>query len=112
MVSKAPSANLPAMLVAQLLPFVKNLSARKWTDEDIVEDIVYLRDELNANFESLTCVYLSCDAARDAEYSFAERTTNTRLSSSLVISRGHPCTNQNCFGKRMLRNSMTRISNS
>ncbi|KAH9951506.1 ATPase V1 complex subunit H [Amylocystis lapponica] len=54
LVSKAPSANLPAMLVAQLLPFAKNLSTRKWSDEDIVEDVQYLRDELNANFESLT----------------------------------------------------------
>ena len=54
LVAKAPSANLPAMLVAQLLPFVKNLSTRKWTDEDIPEDVQYLRDELNARFESLT----------------------------------------------------------
>ncbi|KAF7800262.1 hypothetical protein EIP86_011509 [Pleurotus ostreatoroseus] len=54
LVSKAPSQNLPAMLVAQLLPFVKNLSTRKWTDEDIIEDVQYLRDELNARFESLT----------------------------------------------------------
>ncbi|THH31773.1 hypothetical protein EUX98_g2445 [Antrodiella citrinella] len=54
LVSKAPSANLPAMLVAQLLPFVKNLSARKWSDEDIVDDVIYLKDELNARFESLT----------------------------------------------------------
>ncbi|KAI0340669.1 ATPase V1 complex subunit H [Trametopsis cervina] len=54
LVSKAPSANLPAMLVAQLLPFVKNLSTRKWTDEDIVEDVQYLREELTARFDSLT----------------------------------------------------------
>ncbi|KAI0665077.1 ATPase V1 complex subunit H [Cubamyces menziesii] len=54
LVSKAPQANLPAMLVAQLLPFAKNLSGRKWTDEDIVEDIQFLRDELSARFESLT----------------------------------------------------------
>ncbi|OBZ75904.1 V-type proton ATPase subunit H [Grifola frondosa] len=54
LVSKAPAANLPAMLVAQLLPFVKNLCARKWTDEDIIEDVQFLRDELNARFESLT----------------------------------------------------------
>lgn len=44
------------MLVVQLLPFVKNLSTRKWTDEDIVEDVQYLHDELTARFESLTCV--------------------------------------------------------
>jgi len=56
LVTKAPAANLPAMLVAQLLPFVKNLSTRKWSDEDIVEDVHFLRDELSARFESLTCV--------------------------------------------------------
>ncbi len=47
------------MLVAQLLPFTKNLSGRKWTDEDIVEDIQFLRDELSTRFESLTCVHSS-----------------------------------------------------
>jgi len=54
LVTKAPSANLPAMLVAQLLPFVKNLATRKWSDEDILEDVQFLRDELEARFESLT----------------------------------------------------------
>jgi len=42
------------MLVAKLLPFVNNLSTRKWSDEDIVEDVQYLKDELSANFQSLT----------------------------------------------------------
>jgi V-type H+-transporting ATPase subunit H len=56
LVTKAPAANLPAMLVVQLLPFVKNLSGRKWSDEDIVEDVQFLKDELSARFESLTCV--------------------------------------------------------
>ena len=55
LVTKAPSANLPAMLVAQLLPFVKNLATRKWSDEDILEDVQFLKDELEARFESLTC---------------------------------------------------------
>ncbi|KAL1683509.1 armadillo-type protein [Schizophyllum commune] len=54
LVSRAPTANLPAMLVSQLLPFAKNLAARKWSDEDIVEDVQYLRDELAARFQSLT----------------------------------------------------------
>ena len=54
LVMKAPIANLPAMLVAQLLPFAKNLCTRKWSDEDIIEDVHFLRDELNANFQSLT----------------------------------------------------------
>lgn len=42
------------MLVAQLLPFSKNLSARKFSDEDILEDVHFVRDELERNFESLT----------------------------------------------------------
>ncbi|KAF8919557.1 armadillo-type protein [Mucidula mucida] len=54
LVIKAPEANLPAMLVSQLLPFVKNLAGRKWSDEDIMEDIQFLRDELTVNFQSLT----------------------------------------------------------
>jgi len=54
LVTKAPSQNLPSMLVAQLLPFAKSLCTRKWTDEDILEDVQFLRDELTANFDSLT----------------------------------------------------------
>ncbi|KAJ7286026.1 ATPase V1 complex subunit H [Mycena rebaudengoi] len=54
LVVKAPRDNLPAMLVAQLLPFAKNLCTRKWSDEDVVEDVQFLRDELAANFQSLT----------------------------------------------------------
>ncbi|KAJ3501757.1 hypothetical protein NLJ89_g9198 [Agrocybe chaxingu] len=54
LVIRAPSANLPAMLVCQLLPFVKNLAARKWSDEDILEDVVFLKEELNTRFQSLT----------------------------------------------------------
>jgi V-type H+-transporting ATPase subunit H len=56
---KAPAANLPAMLVAQLLPFAKNLCTRKWSDEDILEDVQFLRDELNINFQSLTYVAIA-----------------------------------------------------
>jgi len=54
LVVKAPRANLPAMLVAKLLPFLQNLSGRKFSDEDIKEDVIFLRDELKAQFESLT----------------------------------------------------------
>ncbi|KAI6151039.1 ATPase V1 complex subunit H [Pisolithus tinctorius] len=54
LVTKAPSANLPAMLVSELLPFTKNLAAGKWSDEDILEDIQFVRDELETNFASLT----------------------------------------------------------
>jgi len=54
LVVKAPQANLPAMLVAKLLPFLQNLAGRKFSDEDIKEDVLFLRDELKAQFESLT----------------------------------------------------------
>ena len=54
LVAKAPSANLPVMLVTGLLPFVKNLYTRKWSDEDVIEDVQFLRDELETNFQSLT----------------------------------------------------------
>jgi V-type H+-transporting ATPase subunit H len=53
-VTKAPAENLPAMLVAKLLPFAKNLATRKWSDEDILEDVQYLKEELNIRFQSLT----------------------------------------------------------
>jgi len=42
------------MLVANLLSFVKSLCARKLSDEDILDDAQFLRDELNARFQSLT----------------------------------------------------------
>ncbi|KAF8350901.1 armadillo-type protein [Amanita rubescens] len=54
LITKAPSENLPAMLVANLLSFVKSLCARKLSDEDVLEDAQFLRDELNARFQSLT----------------------------------------------------------
>ena len=57
LITKAPSANLPAMLVAHLLPFAKNLSTRKFSDEDVLEDVHFVRDELTTNFQSLTCVH-------------------------------------------------------
>lgn len=44
------------MLVVKLLPFVNNLSTRKWSDEDIIEDVQYLKGEMTANFQSLSYV--------------------------------------------------------
>ncbi|KAF8556913.1 ARM repeat-containing protein [Imleria badia] len=41
-------------LCSQLLPFSKNLSARKFSDEDILEDVQFVWGELERNFESLT----------------------------------------------------------
>ncbi|CAO3627296.1 unnamed protein product [Mucor hiemalis] len=54
LVEKAPAQNLAAMLVAKLLPFTENLSTRKWSDADILEDIKFLKERLQEDFQSLT----------------------------------------------------------
>ncbi|KAI9315854.1 ATPase V1 complex subunit H [Dichotomocladium elegans] len=54
LISKAPTENLAAMLVANLLPFTESLSSRKWTDPDITEDIEYLKEHLEQKFKSLS----------------------------------------------------------
>ena len=54
LVEKAPKANLSAMLVAKLLPFAEHLSTRKWSDQEIVDDLNLIIHELQNNFQSLT----------------------------------------------------------
>ncbi|KAG2228215.1 hypothetical protein INT45_011007 [Circinella minor] len=54
LVEKAPKANLSAMLVAKLLPFAEHLSTRKWSDQEIMDDIHLIIRELQNNFQSLT----------------------------------------------------------
>ncbi|WVW80811.1 hypothetical protein I302_102800 [Kwoniella bestiolae CBS 10118] len=50
----APSQNLSSMFVAKLLPFVVSLQSRKWSDEEIVEDLDYLKEELKSRLEGLS----------------------------------------------------------
>lgn len=50
----APAQNLPSMFTTKLLPFVVSLQSRKWSDEEIVEDVEYLKDELTSKLEGLT----------------------------------------------------------
>ncbi|KAF8977479.1 H(+)-transporting V1 sector ATPase subunit H [Entomortierella lignicola] len=54
LVEKAPEANLAAMAAARLLTFTENLSTRKWSDSEILEDVTYLKAELDQNFQNLT----------------------------------------------------------
>lgn len=42
------------MLVTKLLPFTENLSTRKWSDADILEDVNYIKERLQEDFQSLT----------------------------------------------------------
>ena len=50
----APANNLPSMFVVRLLPFIDSLGERKWSDEDVVEDLNFLKEELQARLEGLT----------------------------------------------------------
>jgi hypothetical protein len=88
------------MLVAQLLPFVKNLATRKWSDEDILEDVQFLRDELEARFESLTCVPYSHDWRFSNNGLKTERGMNIPPSLPPDISRGRQSTLQTFSGRR------------
>ncbi|CAO3596777.1 unnamed protein product [Absidia cylindrospora] len=54
LIERAPKNNLAAMLVADLLSFVQHLSTRKWSDQELIEDIAYIQQELQENFQSLT----------------------------------------------------------
>ncbi|KAF9387662.1 H(+)-transporting V1 sector ATPase subunit H [Podila verticillata] len=54
LVEKAPEANLATMAAVKLLPFCENLSTRKWSDAEILEDVNYLKAELEENFQTLT----------------------------------------------------------
>ncbi|KAJ9110092.1 hypothetical protein QFC19_001763 [Naganishia cerealis] len=50
----APSANINSMLVQKLLPLVKSFSARKWSDDEVIDDIKFLRDELEVRLANLS----------------------------------------------------------
>lgn len=50
----APEANLPSLLAHQVLPFVTSLASRKFQDEEIQDDVVYVRDELKTRLEGMT----------------------------------------------------------
>ncbi|VDC06696.1 unnamed protein product [Peniophora sp. CBMAI 1063] len=54
LVSKAPTSNLPSLLTSSALPFLTNLSSRKYTDPDIPADLSYLIATLTSAFDSLT----------------------------------------------------------
>lgn len=44
------------MLVAHVLPLVQSLKSRKWSDDEIVDDIQFLHEELKKSFDGMTCV--------------------------------------------------------
>ncbi|TNY18749.1 ATPase, V1 complex, subunit H [Rhodotorula diobovata] len=54
LVTEAPKANLAPMLVAKVLPYVQTLQGRKFSDDEIKEDVDFLVEELKSSFEGLT----------------------------------------------------------
>ncbi|GAA6030577.1 hypothetical protein JCM8097_006217 [Rhodosporidiobolus ruineniae] len=61
LVQRAPAQNLPAMLLAQVLPWIKSLEGRKFADEEIREDVEALGEELRKSQEGMSTydTYLS-----------------------------------------------------
>ncbi|EPB90895.1 hypothetical protein HMPREF1544_02313 [Mucor circinelloides 1006PhL] len=51
LIEKAPTENMSAMLVAKLLPLCEHLATRKWTDQEISDDIEFTQTELQQNFQ-------------------------------------------------------------
>ncbi|WVO17514.1 hypothetical protein L204_105207 [Cryptococcus depauperatus] len=54
LISIAPKQNLPSMFVTKLLPFVTSLQSRKYSDEEIIEDLDFLREELKTRLEGMS----------------------------------------------------------
>ncbi|WWD20731.1 hypothetical protein CI109_105207 [Kwoniella shandongensis] len=54
LIAIAPAQNLPSMFMAKLLPFIISLQSRKWSDEEIVEDLDYLKQELKTRLDGLS----------------------------------------------------------
>lgn len=50
----APEANLGSMLAHQVLPFVTSLASRTFSDEEIQDDVAFVRDELKSRLEGMT----------------------------------------------------------
>jgi len=42
------------MLTSKLLPFVNSLQSRRWSDEEITDDLDFLKSELSTRLENLT----------------------------------------------------------
>ncbi|KAI8911543.1 ATPase, V1 complex, subunit H [Gorgonomyces haynaldii] len=54
MITKAPKLTIIPMLGNKLFPVIEQLSVRKWSDSDIVEDLQFIRDELSHHVAELT----------------------------------------------------------
>lgn len=54
LLTKAPDVNAPVMLGSKCLQLSKNLLSRKWSDEEIEDDLSYIRTELAERLKTMT----------------------------------------------------------
>lgn len=54
LLAKASDANASAMLGSKVLPLTESLLARKWSDEEIEEDLEYLKTELSHRLKGMS----------------------------------------------------------
>ncbi|GAA5963528.1 hypothetical protein JCM8115_003399 [Rhodotorula mucilaginosa] len=55
LVTRAPKQNLAPMLVAKVLPWIQqSMQGRKFSDDEIKEDVDFLADELKSSFDGMT----------------------------------------------------------
>lgn len=53
---KAPNANISAMLGCKCLPLMESLSGRKWSDEEVTQDIDAVKELLSDKLKGMRCV--------------------------------------------------------
>lgn len=54
LLTKASEANLLPLLGAKVLPVTESLLSRKWAEQDIIEDLTFIRDELAKHEQHLS----------------------------------------------------------
>lgn len=61
LVTRAPDANLPAMLNAKVPAYLAQLQqSRRWGDDEVREDVDFLAQELKSAKQKLTCARSCC----------------------------------------------------
>lgn len=56
LIAKAPDANAPAMLGSKVLPLCASLLGRKWSDEEIDEDLTAVKEVLAERLKGMRFV--------------------------------------------------------
>lgn len=116
LLTKAPDVNVGPMLAnGTLLPLIQNLAGRKWSDDEVKDDIEWLKDTLQEAKKKMTCVWriiASVGSNGADDHSRAARGMNTPRSSSLGSCGGPRRTPLTSSGAKTHQSSTTRITHS